>query len=79
MPLIILGLLVIVGIVIYALIRYGQSDDTGRDPWLHCKEPNIGMEFAYLDLHKELGFFIEVYNEEKHGGLPADFRLPEEQ
>ena len=34
MPLIILGLLVIVGIVIYALIRYGQSDDTGRDPWL---------------------------------------------
>ena len=51
---------------------------TGRDPWLWCKEPNIGMEFAYHDLHKELGLFLEVYNEEKHGGIPANFKLPEE-
>ena len=28
MPLIILGLLVVVGIVIYALVRYGQSEET---------------------------------------------------
>ena len=51
---------------------------TGRDPWLWCREPEIGMEFAYLDLHKELGMFLEVYNEEKHGGLDANFKLPED-
>jgi methylmalonyl-CoA/ethylmalonyl-CoA epimerase len=55
-----------------------HKEKTGRDPWLWCKDPKIGMEFAYLDLAKELGMFLEVYNEEKHGGLPADFRLPEE-
>lgn len=32
MPLIILGLLVIVGIVLYALVRYGQSDETDTRP-----------------------------------------------
>lgn len=32
MPLIILGLLVTIGIVIYALVRYGQSDDTDTRP-----------------------------------------------
>ena len=51
---------------------------TGRDPWLWCKDKEIGMEFAYLDLHKELGLFLEVYNEEKHGGLDANFKLPQE-
>ena len=48
---------------------------TGKDPWLWCKEDNgkvgEGMEFAYLDLSKELGMFIEIYNEEKEGGLDA--------
>lgn len=44
---------------------------TGKDPWIVCKEPNIGMEFAYLDLIKELGIFVEIYNEEKTGGLDA--------
>ena len=51
---------------------------TGRDPWLWCKAPELGMEFAYLDLHKELGMFLEVYNEDKKGGLDANFKLPEE-
>lgn len=32
MPLIILGLLVTIGIVIYALVRYGQSEDTDTRP-----------------------------------------------
>ena len=32
MPLIILGLLVIVGIVLYALVRYGQSEDVDTRP-----------------------------------------------
>ena len=30
MPLVLLGLLVILGIVIYALVRYGQSDEEPR-------------------------------------------------
>lgn len=44
---------------------------TGKDPWLWCKEESIGMEFAYLDLSKELGMFVEIYNEDKTGGLEA--------
>lgn len=32
MPLIILGLLVVIGIVLYALVRYGQSDDEDKRP-----------------------------------------------
>ena len=50
---------------------------TGRDTWLHCTAP-FGMDFAYLDLKKELGLFLEVYNEDKKGGLDANFKLPEE-
>ena len=34
-------------------------------------------EHAYLDLHKELGLFLEIYNEDKKGGLDANFKLPE--
>jgi methylmalonyl-CoA/ethylmalonyl-CoA epimerase len=47
---------------------------TGKDPWIHAKEDNgkegAGMEFAYLDLRKELGLILEIYNEEKSGGIP---------
>ena len=42
MPLIILGLLVVVGIVIYALVRYGQSEEkdtrTVRERYPHVFE-----------------------------------------
>ena len=55
-----------------------HKQKTGRDPWIWCKDQEIGMEFAYLDLHKELGLFLEVYNEEKHGGLDANFKVPAE-
>ncbi len=51
--------------------------ETGRDPWLHCTAP-FGMDFAYLDLKDELGLFLEVYNEDKKGGIDANFKLPEE-
>lgn len=48
---------------------------TGQKPWLWCKEDNgkenEGMEFAYLDLIKDLGIFVEIYNEERAGGLKA--------
>ncbi len=32
MPLILLGLLVVIGIVIYALVRYGQSEENAENP-----------------------------------------------
>lgn len=32
MPLIVLGLLVVLGIIIYALVRYGQSEDKDTRP-----------------------------------------------
>ena len=61
-----------------ALITRDSFEDVLKEhKGLWCKEPNIGMEFAYLDLHKELGMFLEVYNEEKHGGIPANYQLPE--
>ena len=47
---------------------------TGKDPWIHAKEDNgktgEGMEYAYLDLRKELGLFLEIYNEDRTGGHP---------
>lgn len=45
---------------------------TGKDPWIWAKDTNApegqNLEFAYLDLTKELGMFVEVYPEhvEKH-------------
>ena len=50
---------------------------TGREPWIYCKNQDIGLEYAYLDLDRELGLVLEVYNEEKQGGLPMDFQVPE--
>jgi methylmalonyl-CoA/ethylmalonyl-CoA epimerase len=45
---------------------------TGKDPWIHAKDTGApegrNLEFAYLDLRKELGLFLEIYPEhvEKH-------------
>lgn len=45
---------------------------TGKDPWIWAKDTGApegrNLEFAYLDLRKELGLFVEVYPEhvEKH-------------
>ena len=39
----------------------------GKDPWIHGQEPNIGMDFAYVDLRKELGLICEIYNEDRSG------------
>jgi methylmalonyl-CoA/ethylmalonyl-CoA epimerase len=45
---------------------------TGKDPWIWVKDTGApegrNMEFAYLDLVKELGLFVEVYPEhvQKH-------------
>ncbi|MDL2293008.1 VOC family protein [Ruminococcaceae bacterium OttesenSCG-928-D13] len=45
-----------------ALARHKQL--TGKDPWVRGQS-SIGMDFAYLDLSKELGLFIELYNEDR--------------
>ncbi|HAL73573.1 MAG TPA: hypothetical protein DCM45_00600 [Clostridiales bacterium] len=46
----------------------------GSKPWIQAKEDNgkvgEGMEFAYLDLAKEMGLYVEIYNEDRTGGLP---------
>lgn len=45
---------------------------TGKEPWVWAKDTGApegrNLEFAYLDLTKELGLFVEVYPEhvEKH-------------
>lgn len=38
---------------------------TGKDLWLRGQCPSIGMDFAYLDLKDELGFLLEVHNEDR--------------
>lgn len=46
----------------------------GNKPWIYAKEDNgktgEGMEFAYLDLAKEMGLYVEIYNEDRTGGHP---------
>jgi methylmalonyl-CoA/ethylmalonyl-CoA epimerase len=46
---------------------------TGKDAWLHGQEPDIGMDFAYLDLTKQLGIFVEIYNEDRSTQPGHDF------
>jgi methylmalonyl-CoA/ethylmalonyl-CoA epimerase len=48
---------------------------TGKDLWIWGKEDTIGMNFAYMDLVKELGLMVEIYDEDKKGGIPADFKV----
>ncbi len=40
---------------------------TGKDPWIWAKDTGApegrNLEFAYLDLVKELGLFVEIYPE----------------
>ena len=38
---------------------------TGKEAWFHGEERNIGMDFAYVDLRKELGLICELYNEDR--------------
>ena len=38
---------------------------TGKKAWLHGECKPIGMDFSYLDLTKELGIFVEIYDEDK--------------
>lgn len=58
-----------------------HKEQTGKEPWLWAKDTiapeGRNLEFAYLDLTKELGLFVEVYPEhvQKHhegniGGHP---------
>ena len=66
-----------------AVTTRGSFDDlvaahehsTGRRPWIHVQaadpHPDHPLDFAYLDLVKELGIFLEIYNEPKSLGLPT--------
>lgn len=54
---------------------------TGRDVWMNGKAPSVGMDYSYLDLTPEVGFFVEAYKEDlskKKGlGVPIDYKLEE--
>lgn len=36
---------------------------SGKEVWLHGEAPSVGMDYSYYDLTKEIGMFLEVYNE----------------
>lgn len=45
-----------------------EIKEDGNKPWVHAKLPDPGdggprMDFAYLDLRRDMGSIIEVYNE----------------
>jgi len=42
-----------------------HKEITGEGPWIRGQEPDIGMDFAYLDLTKVIGTFLEIYNEDR--------------
>ena len=46
---------------------------TGKDAWIHGFEKNIGMDFAYVDLRKQIGAFVEIYNEDTSSKIGHDF------
>lgn len=52
---------------------------TGRGIWLRGEAPSVGMDYSYLDLTKEVGFFVEAYREDvskkKNLGVPLDYKL----
>lgn len=43
--------------------------EEGKKPWIHAKQKDCeereGMDFAYLDLRKEMGAIVEIYNESR--------------
>ncbi len=68
MPLIILGLIVIIGIVIYALVRYGQKEEkdtrTVRERYPHV--------FEKFDQMKSGANYTVMDDEEDDDGTPDD-------
>lgn len=38
---------------------------SGKDVWLNGKAASVGMDYSYFDLTKEIGMFLEVYNEDR--------------
>ena len=61
MPLIVLGLMVIIGIVLYALVRYGQSEEKDtrpvreRYPFAFPHKKNDGANYTVIDDDEEDG------------------------
>jgi len=54
---------------------------TGKDVWMNGTAPSVGMDYNYLDLTDEIGFFVEAYREDltpKRGlGINIDYKLEE--
>lgn len=64
MPLVLLGLIVFLGIVIYALVMYGRSDDTDDRP-VRVKYPHV------FKRHKDESFDYEFDDDEWNGDDPS--------
>lgn len=43
----------------------------GKEPFMHGKDPSVGMEFAYLDLVDETGLIVEIHNEAAREDMPG--------
>ena len=43
----------------------------GKEPFMHGKDPTVGMEFAYLDLVDETGMIVEIHNEPEREKMPG--------
>ena len=50
---------------------------TGREIWMNGTADSVGMDYSYLDLTKEIGFFVEAYREDitpkLNLGIPLEY------
>ncbi len=44
---------------------------TGGEPFMHGKDPSVGMEFAYWDMNEEMGLMLEIHNEKERLTQPG--------
>ena len=46
---------------------------TGKKTWLRGTGESVGCDFSYVDLTKELGIFVELYNEDRSAQAGHDY------
>ena len=75
MPLIILGLLVVIGIVIYALVRYGQSEEKDTRT-VRERYPHVFEKFDEIkdEMKKGANYTVIEDEEEPAEGVNAKYR-----
>ena len=71
MPLIVLGLLVVIGIVIYALVRYGQSEEKDTRP-VRERYPHVFEKIDETIDHVKKNATYTVIDDEDENGTVED-------